>query len=127
MQLFHFLPVLSLLLRARASSLDSREPAPHHLDVRDTSDVCAVVSGFIYFDNGYFDQLGVLCLHYNACFCVPERSTEDVCTCLSTVNAYVESLQLSTYGSLVPGTLGQSLLSNLVCGRFFQLMMVAFA
>ena len=43
----HFLPILSLLLRACASSFDLREPAPHHLDARDTSDVCAVISGKI--------------------------------------------------------------------------------
>ena len=54
MRLFLFLPVLSLLLRARASSFDSRGPAPHHLDIRDTSDVCAVVSGnVVVFVFGY--------------------------------------------------------------------------
>ena len=56
MRLFHFLPVLGLLLRARASSFDSREPAPHRLDVRDTSDVCAVVTG-TYLYGGFSSSL----------------------------------------------------------------------
>lgn len=34
------LPTLSLLLGVRASFLDSRQPVPHRLDVRDTPDVC---------------------------------------------------------------------------------------
>ena len=38
------LPVLSLLLGARASSLGWRDPAPHRLDVRDTSGVCTFVN-----------------------------------------------------------------------------------
>ena len=41
MRFFRVLPVLSLLLGARASSLDPREPAAHRLDVRDTNDICA--------------------------------------------------------------------------------------
>ena len=40
MRLFRALPVLSLLFGARASFLDSRQPIPHRLDVRDTPDVC---------------------------------------------------------------------------------------
>jgi hypothetical protein len=45
MRLFSVLPVLSLLLKTRASSHDSREPAPHRLDVRGPIiDVCAAVS-----------------------------------------------------------------------------------
>ena len=41
MRLFRALSALSLLLGARASFLDSRQPVPHRLDVRDTPDVCA--------------------------------------------------------------------------------------
>ena len=41
MRFFTVLPVLSLLLGARAHSFDPRNPAPHRLDVRDTPDVCA--------------------------------------------------------------------------------------
>jgi hypothetical protein len=41
MRLFRALPALSLLLGARASFLDSRQPVPHRLEVRDTPDVCA--------------------------------------------------------------------------------------
>lgn len=43
MRLFRVLPLLSLLfgVGVRASSLDSRAPVPHPLDVRDLADVCA--------------------------------------------------------------------------------------
>jgi hypothetical protein len=41
MHLFRILPILSLLLAARASHVDTREPIPHPLDVRDTFDICA--------------------------------------------------------------------------------------
>jgi hypothetical protein len=41
MRLFRALPALSLLLGARASFLDSHQPVPHRLEVRDTPDVCA--------------------------------------------------------------------------------------
>ena len=44
MRLFGALPILSLLLRARAFSLDSRQSVPHRLDVRDTPDVCATIT-----------------------------------------------------------------------------------
>ena len=40
MRLFPLLPILSLLFGARASSLDSRRPDAHPLDVRDAPDVC---------------------------------------------------------------------------------------
>ena len=41
MRFFCVLPALGLFLRARASSLDSRGPASHPLDVRATPDTCA--------------------------------------------------------------------------------------
>jgi hypothetical protein len=44
MRLSRVPPLLSLLLGAHAYSLDSREPAPHRLDVRATCDLCATVS-----------------------------------------------------------------------------------
>ena len=65
MRLFHFLPVLRLLLRARASSFDSREPAPHRLDVRDTSDVCTIVSGTVPYNDGP----GVAYIGVLSCYC----------------------------------------------------------
>jgi hypothetical protein len=43
MRLFRVLPILSLLFGARASSLDSRQPAAHPLDARYLLDVCALV------------------------------------------------------------------------------------
>jgi hypothetical protein len=52
MRLFHVLPALSLLLEARASSLDSRQPGPHPLDARDLSDVCAPLEGEFMVSNG---------------------------------------------------------------------------
>jgi hypothetical protein len=52
MRLFSVLPVLSLLLGTRASSHDSREPAPHRLDVRGPIiDVCATVNADIAVPN----------------------------------------------------------------------------
>jgi hypothetical protein len=44
MRLSRVIPALSLLFGARASSLDSREPASHPLDVRDLLDVCASIN-----------------------------------------------------------------------------------
>jgi len=44
MYLHRVLPILGLLLGARASSLDLRDPVPHRLDVRDTPDVCATIN-----------------------------------------------------------------------------------
>ncbi|KAI9431247.1 hypothetical protein H4582DRAFT_2009867 [Lactarius indigo] len=44
MRLFRVLPALGFLFGARASSLQSREPAAHPLDARDLLDVCASVS-----------------------------------------------------------------------------------
>ena len=44
MHLFLALSVLNLLFGARASLFDSRSPAPHPLDVRDTvNDVCGLI------------------------------------------------------------------------------------
>ena len=50
MRLFGVLPVLTLLLGARASSLDSREPAPHRIETRDTgADVCYPIDlGYLF-------------------------------------------------------------------------------
>ena len=62
------------------------------------------------------------------CCCVPDSSTEDVCTCLSTVDSYVESLQESVNdGEVIPGQMGQEILTNMVCGQCFRSMMVAYA
>ena len=57
MRLFRVVPVLSLLFAgARASSLHSRQPASHRLDVRDLLDTCATVST----DLAVHDLLGIL-------------------------------------------------------------------
>ncbi len=44
MRLFRVLPTLGLLLGTRASSLDSRSPAPHSLDTRALIDVCVTLN-----------------------------------------------------------------------------------
>jgi hypothetical protein len=44
MRIFHILPIFSLLVGIRASSLDSRRPDAHPLDARDVSDVCALLT-----------------------------------------------------------------------------------
>jgi hypothetical protein len=46
MRLFSVLPLLSLLLGGRAS-LESRDPIPHRLDVRATSNLCATINLYI--------------------------------------------------------------------------------
>src|SRR6266702_4435547 len=67
MRLFRILPILSLLFGARASSLESREPAAHPLDARDLLEVCASVNVELVVPNllgvltavGIVAQLGV--------------------------------------------------------------------
>ena len=44
MRLFKFFSLFGLLFGARASSLSSREPAPHPLDTRELLDVCASIN-----------------------------------------------------------------------------------
>lgn len=46
MHIFHIIPVLSLLLVARASHVNTWEPIPHPLEARDTVtfDVCANIN-----------------------------------------------------------------------------------
>ena len=56
MRLYRSLPVLSLLLRARAFSLDSRQSVPHRLDVRDTPDVCANIGFYNYIGFGIIGE-----------------------------------------------------------------------
>jgi hypothetical protein len=94
MRLFHVLPVLSVLLGARAFSLDSRGSAPHRLDMRSTTDVCAslinvplevTLPGGRPFNAGLIGGSAFrLYVH------VPERST-DACLCHSGVLQFVET------------------------------------
>lgn len=62
MRLFRFLPALSLLLGARASSLDTRSPKPHRHDVRDLLDVCVYLNADLKVPNalGLLKVVGVL-------------------------------------------------------------------
>ncbi|KAI9439298.1 hypothetical protein H4582DRAFT_129825 [Lactarius indigo] len=88
MRLFRVLPVLSLLFGARASSLQSREPDAHPLDVRDLLDVCASFNT---------DYLAVL-------FRIPLHGA-DVCLCLSGIPLFLENdpvaiLAVKTWGKL---------------------------
>ena len=66
MRLFHGLPILSFLLGAGASSLDSRAPNAHPLDARDVLDICAyidqqldVMSWYITVSAGVISQSNV--------------------------------------------------------------------
>ena len=56
MHFFRVLPVLSLFLGASASSLNSRQPVPHRLDVRISAEKCATVS-FYYDDVGDIGEI----------------------------------------------------------------------
>ena len=58
MRLFKLLSLLGLFFGARASSLNTREPASHPLDTRDLLDVCAFVDADLNVPN----LLGVLSL-----------------------------------------------------------------
>jgi hypothetical protein len=62
MRFFRVLPALSLLLGARASSLDSREPAPHRLDTRALLDVCVSINADLVVPNalGILTAVGLL-------------------------------------------------------------------
>jgi len=62
MRLFRLLPTLTLLFGARASSFESREPAPHPLDARDLIDVCASIETELVVPNllGILGAVGIL-------------------------------------------------------------------
>jgi hypothetical protein len=62
MRLFRVLPVLSLLLVARASSLDSRGQASHPLDARDLLDVCVFLNAELAVpdDQGLLSAFGLI-------------------------------------------------------------------
>ncbi|KAH9980421.1 hypothetical protein BJV74DRAFT_109935 [Russula compacta] len=79
MRLFPVLPLLSLLfgVGARASSLDSRAPVPHPLDVRDLSDVCASLDTELVVP----DALGIL----------TAVGIIDVCLCLSDIPIFIQT------------------------------------
>ncbi|KAH9051506.1 hypothetical protein EDB87DRAFT_1694447 [Lactarius vividus] len=77
MRLFRVLPVLSLLFGARASSLQSREPAAHPLDARELLDVCASVNADLVVP----DVLNVL----------TAVGALDICLCLSALPLFLET------------------------------------
>jgi len=77
MRLFRLLPTLGLLFGARASSFNSREPAPHPLDARDLIDVCASLDTELVVPNllGILSVVGVL----------------DVCLCISALPLFIKT------------------------------------
>lgn len=76
MRLFHVIPALGLLLGARASSLSSRDPVPHRLDVRDTPDVCGPLS----FSFGLLGTIGEI-LKFMGKRVLSYRQTNSVSVC----------------------------------------------
>ena len=62
MRLFRVLPALSLLLGARAFSLDSRGQAAHPLDARDLLDVCVSLNAELAVpdDQGLLSAFGLI-------------------------------------------------------------------
>ena len=101
MRLFRVLPVLSLLLGALASSLDSREPALYCLDVRATPVDTELMS---------------------ECPCVPERLTNAYLG-LSTLLFIETDVVAHPWLSQLPGAgVTTEALVNLVCGSMVQIM-----
>ncbi|KAI0247441.1 hypothetical protein BJV78DRAFT_1245779 [Lactifluus subvellereus] len=77
MRLFKLFSLLSLLFGVRASSLDSRSPAPHPLDTRDLLDVCASINVNLEVP----DLLGIL----------TAVGVIDICLCLSALPLFLET------------------------------------
>jgi hypothetical protein len=127
MRLFRVLPALSLLFGARASSLDSRAPAPHRNDVRDLLDVCASLDTEVVVP----DQLGILtavgvigasniyrCIFFN----VPAflRNLTDMCLCLSALPVFLETNIVAILAVTIAGDqVVTAILTSLVRGRWF--------
>ena len=134
MRLFGVLPVLSLLLDARATFLDLRQPAPHRLDVRDTSDTCAALDeNLLISSTGILILIGGSCFHFSVhgrVFLCSDRST-DQCLCLSGINDFIETRVLEVPAVATLDENGRTLVANqvtdilpvMVCGRWFKLCM----
>ena len=94
MRPFHVLPVLSLLLGAHAFSLDSRGSAPHRLDMRSTTDVCASLTNVpleVTLPDGRPFNAGLIGgSTFRPFVHVPQRSI-DACLCHSGVLQFVET------------------------------------
>ncbi|KAH8987195.1 hypothetical protein EDB92DRAFT_1818040 [Lactarius akahatsu] len=104
MRLFRALPVLSLLVGARASSLQSREPDAHPLDARDLLDVCASVNAELVVP----DLLGVL----------TAVGVVDVCLCLSALPLFLETNVIALLAVDIAGEkVVTDILANLILGK----------
>ncbi|KAH9961979.1 hypothetical protein BC827DRAFT_1341618 [Russula dissimulans] len=88
MRFFCVLPALGLLFGARASSLDSRAPAPHSLDVRDTPDTCASLDTLLI----VLDFVGPI----------------DTCLCVSGISNFLET---DDVGETAVGLAGEPLVA----------------
>ncbi|KAI0290225.1 hypothetical protein BC826DRAFT_1106580 [Russula brevipes] len=103
MRLFRVIPVLSLLFGARASSLESREPASHPLDVRQLLDVCANIKT----DLAVPDLLGVL----------KAVGVVDVCLCLSALPLFLQTNVVAILAVTVAGQdVTSRILADLITG-----------
>ena len=64
------------------------------------------------------------------CCCVPERSTEDVCVCMSSIDSYLAILKETVYtgpsgeNAVQVTEQSQQSVTFLVCGPWFQLVVV---
>ncbi|KAI9439296.1 hypothetical protein H4582DRAFT_2076001 [Lactarius indigo] len=104
MRLFRALPVLGLLFGARASSLQSREPAAHPLDERDLLDVCASVNTELVVPNilGILTAVGVI----------------DVCLCLSALPLFLKTNVVALLGVTIAGEpVVTDILTNIILGN----------
>ncbi|KAH9036469.1 hypothetical protein EDB85DRAFT_758455 [Lactarius pseudohatsudake] len=104
MRLSRALPVLSLLFGARASFLESREPAAHPLDARELLDVCASVNADIVVP----DVLGIL----------SAVGAINVCLCLSALPLFLETNIVALLAVDIAGEqVVSDILANLILGK----------
>jgi hypothetical protein len=113
MRLFCILPILSLLFRSHASSLDSRQPLAdaHPLDARDFSDVCGLVDTELVVPDllGIQTAVGVISQfnsmppalnRFQVFLIVP---LTDVCLCLSALPLFLENNVVAILGVTIAG------------------------
>jgi hypothetical protein len=123
MRLFKLFSLLSLFFGAHASSLKSREPAPHPLDVRDLLDVCASIDTRLSVpDLGspllliYVGIVGRSTSHRIVSGLFLIECLTDACLCLSTLPHFLGTDPVGSLAVLVSGEQGATnTLTHLVC------------
>jgi hypothetical protein len=110
MRLFKLFSPLTLLFGARASSLKSREPAPHPLDVRDLLDLCAPIDREFVVPNSLgvllsFGVLGRSTPHRILSVSVPDQVSYR-CLPLSVGNSWLHSVRLFCHSGGEPLRIG---------------------